>query len=476
METLVGIRVDQFHNPHGDRVGDRVGGVRLTPNINTKYTPLAADVSLSSSSTIGSSGGSSAGTRPRAWEATPAGLAAGHGLPKRPRLSPPPPPLKVPSAAGWATAPAVVPAAGAPADALREPSSTLPPWRPVAKAEAQPTLWRPAAKTEPLLQGWPDTASPRTVLPSLPTLLASVGAGAGAGAGSGRGSAGGTWPSTSAASSAAARATALPPGSSGTAAAPVGGPAGAVSPRRDARMDVRSLLSPEPISAGGGSASRSPFPPTAAASASTPTAVAATKTKHPCGICGKVLSSRTNLTRHIRGLHNREQTFLCPRCPATFLYRCQLASHTDTVHLRKRPYGCGVCGRAFGTRGHVKEHVALVHDRVAAGGSGPGGGGGLVCRVCGVSCRGRGALTLHLRVAHGGGRQYRCGGCERVYGYRSHLRRHLERRGGCGERPEGAALLAAMGSEVGRGSAEHDTTTPAVEVEAGGEGRGAPAS
>ncbi|GAB0490556.1 hypothetical protein MMPV_001793 [Pyropia vietnamensis] len=410
METAVGIRVDQFHDRLGDRVGDRVGGERLAPTIIAKYAPLTADISLSSSSTIGSSGGSSGGTRSRAWEATPAEPTAGHGLPKRPRLSPPPPPLEAPTATGWATAPLVVPAAGVPADAPPPPPSTLSLWRPVAKAEPLASLWGPVAKAEPLLTGWPDAASPRTVLPSLPTLLASVGAGvsAGGGGGSSGGSGGGTVPLTPAPSSVAAAAAALPTAIGSVATKPTGGSAGAVSPRRDARMDVRSLLSPEPISAATGCATRSPLPAKEVASVSTPTAAATTKTKHPCGICGKVLSSRTNLTRHVRGLHNREQTFLCPRCPATFLYRCQLASHTDTVHLRKRPYGCGVCGRAFGTRGHVKEHVALVHDRASAGGGAAGGGGGFVCRVCGVSCRGRGALNLHLRVAHGGGRQYRC--------------------------------------------------------------------
>ncbi|GAB0489344.1 hypothetical protein MMPV_000562 [Pyropia vietnamensis] len=227
---------------------------------------------------------------------------------------------------------------------------------------------------------------------------------------------------------------------------------------RDARMDIRSLLSPASTvldRAAVGSGATTLAAATSLLSAATPTeaALAAVATigkgtgagggggsssgggRHPCPVCGRALSTRANLARHVRVLHLKQTAHACTACPAAFLYRCQLALHVRSVHLRLRPYACpvGGCSKAFATRGHAAEHARLVHapDREMGGewgatkGAGRGGPwGGHECGVCGKRCRTRAGVAMHIRTAHEGDRPHVCGVCGRAFGYASHRRRH----------------------------------------------------
>ncbi|GAB0492712.1 hypothetical protein MMPV_003981 [Pyropia vietnamensis] len=121
-----------------------------------------------------------------------------------------------------------------------------------------------------------------------------------------------------------------------------------------------------------------------------PPASGTTRTR--CTVCAKVLSSRTNMLRHVRVVHERSQVLRCDRCPSAFLYACQLKLHIATVHQKRRPFPCGVCGRGFGTRGHAKEHLQLVHEKRRPFG----------CGKCDKRCRTRALLAAHIRAAHGG--------------------------------------------------------------------------
>lgn len=194
---------------------------------------------------------------------------------------------------------------------------------------------------------------------------------------------------------------------------------------RDRRMDVASLLSPvaSPLAHGRAMATtgRTPVVPWIAADgysryenilsgtppptdvptptpatifapvvdASLPPPASSTRTR--CTVCPKVLSSRTNMLRHVRVVHERSQVLRCDRCPSAFLYACQLKLHTATVHQKRRPFPCPVCGRGFGTRGHAKEHLQLVHQKRRPFG----------CGRCDKRCRTRALLAAHTRTAHG---------------------------------------------------------------------------
>lgn len=206
-----------------------------------------------------------------------------------------------------------------------------------------------------------------------------------------------------------------------------GGRIGKASWVRDRRMDVASLLSPAaspharrpahpgyipvaPAAAAAdaaafavgrtaddtatGGAQHTPRGSTAEAVASPPPAPSAAgrTARTRCTVCAKVLSSRTNMLRHVRVVHERSQVLRCSRCPSAFLYACQLKLHTATVHHKRRPFPCAVCGRGFGTRGHAKEHLQLVHEKRRPFG----------CGQCDKRCRTRALLAAHTRAAHGG--------------------------------------------------------------------------
>ncbi|GAB0497226.1 hypothetical protein MMPV_008550 [Pyropia vietnamensis] len=161
--------------------------------------------------------------------------------------------------------------------------------------------------------------------------------------------------------------------------------------------------------------SASPPPPSGSPPGTTPRG----EGRYICAVCGKRLSSKTNLRRHNNKLHgNGTKLVRCPErnCTASFLYDCQLKTHRDTVHLRLRPFSCSRCAKSYGTLGHLKEHVSLVHDKQRP----------FTCGSCGARCRTRGHLNLHHRLKHLALRPFGCEwpGCGRKFGYRSHLGRH----------------------------------------------------
>lgn len=144
--------------------------------------------------------------------------------------------------------------------------------------------------------------------------------------------------------------------------------------------------------------------------------------QHTCEVCGKSLSSASNLRVHQR-LHSGELPFRCDQCGRGFAQQGSLAAHARR-HSGERPFCCATCPAAFAERTHLRRH-ASVHSLERP----------FVCAACGKAVKSAFALKQHLRL-HAAGRDHVCECCGAAFSVKgnlaAHMRaRHSERSGQC---------------------------------------------
>ncbi|VDD86738.1 unnamed protein product [Enterobius vermicularis] len=79
-----------------------------------------------------------------------------------------------------------------------------------------------------------------------------------------------------------------------------------------------------------------------------------------CAYCSTVLSSKYSLRNHEAGKHLLEKPFVCPVCDFAFVDAYRLKKHTFT-HQSVRLYGCGKCKYGARNAKDLKTHLSRVH-------------------------------------------------------------------------------------------------------------------
>ncbi|CAH1636171.1 unnamed protein product [Spodoptera littoralis] len=142
------------------------------------------------------------------------------------------------------------------------------------------------------------------------------------------------------------------------------------------------------------------------------------ETPYHCDFCPKQFSRRTGLVNHIR-MHKGEKLYSCDICFKTFVQSAQLSIHMKR-HKGDKPYLCQVCGKGFPIKAELK-----VHQRIHNGEK------PYSCHLCTKTFATSGNLSIHVRI-HNKEVRYNCKECQRGFvtcsAYNVHLKRHKGQR------------------------------------------------
>jgi len=132
-----------------------------------------------------------------------------------------------------------------------------------------------------------------------------------------------------------------------------------------------------------------------------------------CNQCGKILSSRYHLKRHLKTHEiNLERPFRCGQCSKTFTEKPSLKRH-EIIHTGERPFQCDQCPKAFSDKRTLQKHQIL-HTGLRA----------FLCTQCPKTFSEDGGLKRHLKT-HSGEKPFLCSHCPKAFSQNSNLTIHL---------------------------------------------------
>ena len=193
----------------------------------------------------------------------------------------------------------------------------------------------------------------------------------------------------------------------------------------------------------------------------------AKKSKFNCKACGKNFSSPFGVKRHISLFHEGKKPFSCDKCSKCFALKDELRKHREGVHeeknyscnanltnsdignhvgrAKKSKVNCKACGKNFSSESAVKRHISSVHEKekpfscdecpkcfatkdqkrrhretVHEKKTYP-------CSQCDKELKSNDSLTRHIKTVHEGQRINICVYCNKAYGKKSDLKRHLDK-------------------------------------------------
>ena len=80
--------------------------------------------------------------------------------------------------------------------------------------------------------------------------------------------------------------------------------------------------------------------------------------------CGKCFGISTQLTRHIRTVHEGRKDYVCPTCSKAFASTKSMNEHIDRNHKMPKDKICNYCGSVFNVKKDLLYHIKKQHKIV----------------------------------------------------------------------------------------------------------------
>jgi KRAB domain-containing zinc finger protein len=132
--------------------------------------------------------------------------------------------------------------------------------------------------------------------------------------------------------------------------------------------------------------------------------------------CEYKCSSKGNLKRHIKIVHNKIKDFKCTLCEFKCSLNSHLKIHIKQVHDKIKDFECQECEFKFSTNSHLKQHIKQVHDKIKD----------FECQECEFKFSTKGNLKQHIKQVHNKIKDFKCNFCDFNSSLNSHLKQHIK--------------------------------------------------
>ena len=135
-----------------------------------------------------------------------------------------------------------------------------------------------------------------------------------------------------------------------------------------------------------------------------------------CPTCDAKFSSKGDLTRHVKAIHDKIKDICCELCDYKTTLNGNLKKHIEMVHLKIRNIQCNQCDFKCSNNGHLKRHIKALHDKIRD----------IQCELCDYKCSDNNSLKIHTKALHDKIRNIQCELCEYKCSTNSSLKMHIK--------------------------------------------------